>query len=152
MCSHPIIMLLPNTQAYDNPCHLHEHAVTRSYLCQIHRYDANKLHCRCFVFLYFCSGKFMCVCSAPSFRSFPIVAFVTVPVLSDLWGTFLVLSRRIVKLFVFVCLSPLGSGWCDALGFVPAGSVSSSCTLQIFWDTSYLLCLPVCLLGRFPWL
>ena len=41
----------------------------------------------------------------------------------------------------------------DVLGFVPAGSVSSSSTLQIFREASYLwelLCLPVDLLGHFP--
>ena len=52
----------------------------------------------------------------------------------------------------FPCLSPQGE-WCSyVLGFVPAGSVSSSSTLQIFQDTSHLwwlLCLTVCLLGHF---
>ena len=39
-------------------------------------------------------------------------------------------------------------------GFMPAGGVSSSSTLHIFWDESHswwLLCQPVCLLGHFPW-
>ena len=43
--------------------------------------------------------------------------------------------------------------WCDVLGFVPAGSVSSSSTLQIFREVSHLwglLCQLVYLLGRFP--
>ena len=41
----------------------------------------------------------------------------------------------------------------DVLGFVPAGSVSSSSTLQIFREASHLWGLlfpPVCLLGHFP--
>ena len=45
--------------------------------------------------------------------------------------------------------------WCDVLGFVPAGSVSSSSTLQIFRDVRnswWLLCRPVCLLGYYLWL
>ena len=55
--------------------------------------------------------------------------------------------------FLFPCLSPPGERWCDVLGFVPAGSVSSSSAPQIFQDTSHLwglLCPPVYLLGRFP--
>ena len=46
-----------------------------------------------------------------------------------------------------------GHRWRDVLGFVPTGSVSSSSTLQIFWEVSHLwglLCLPVYLLGHFP--
>ena len=39
----------------------------------------------------------------------------------------------------FQRLSLPGDRWCDVLGFVPAGSVSSFSTLQIF-----------CLLGCFP--
>ena len=45
--------------------------------------------------------------------------------------------------------------WCDVLGFVPAGSVSSSSTHQIFRDVRHswwLLCHPVCLLGYYLWL
>ena len=45
-----------------------------------------------------------------------------------------------------------GGRWCDVLGFVPAGSVSSFSTLQIFREASHLwglLCPPVYLLGRF---
>ena len=38
----------------------------------------------------------------------------------------LVLWRKIVHRFLFPCLSPPGDRWCDVLGFVPAGSVSSS--------------------------
>ena len=36
------------------------------------------------------------------------------------------------------CLSPPGDQWCDVLGFVPAGNVSSFSTLQIFRETSHL--------------
>ena len=48
-----------------------------------------------------------------------------------------------------------GDLWCDVLGFVLAGSVSSSSTLQIFRDASRLWWLPrppVYLLCRFLWL
>ena len=34
--------------------------------------------------------------------------------------------------FLFPLLSPPGDRWCDVLGFVPAGNVSSFSTLQIF--------------------
>ena len=58
-----------------------------------------------------------------------------------------------IKHFLFPCLSPPGEHWCCVLSFVPAGSISSSSTCQIFWDASHLwwlLCLTVCLLGDFP--
>ena len=48
----------------------------------------------------------------------------------------------------FQCLSPPRDRWCDVLGFVPTGSVSSFSTLQIFQEASHLcglLCPPVCL-------
>ena len=48
--------------------------------------------------------------------------------------------------------SSFHTSWCDALGFVPACSVSSSSTLQLFQEASHLwglLCPPVCLLGYF---
>ena len=47
----------------------------------------------------------------------------------------------------------IGDWWCDVLGFVLVGSVSSFSTLKIFWEASHLwglLCPPVYLLGRFP--
>ena len=65
----------------------------------------------------------------------------------------LVLSRKIVWRFLFQRLSPPGDQWYDVLGFLPAGSVSSFSTLQIFREASNLwglLCPPVVLLGRFP--
>ena len=65
----------------------------------------------------------------------------------------LVLSRKIVQRFLFPRLSPPGDRWCDVLGFVPAGSVSSFSTLQIFQESSHLwgmLCPSVYLLGHVP--
>ena len=65
----------------------------------------------------------------------------------------LVRSGRLVQRLLIRHLSPPGDRWCDVLGFVPAGSVWSSSTLQIFRDTSHLWCLlfpPVYLLGNFP--
>ena len=47
---------------------------------------------------------------------------------------FLVLSGKIIEHFPFLCLSSPGYRWCDVPGLVPAGSVSSSSTLQIFRD------------------
>ena len=52
----------------------------------------------------------------------------------------------------FPRLSPPGDRWCDVLGFVPEGSVSSSSTFQVFRDKSHLCWLlfrPVYLLGHF---
>ena len=73
---------------------------------------------------------------------------------SDLqWPSSLVLSKKILWRFVFPRLSPPGDRWCGVLGFVPAGSVSSSSTLQIFREASRLwglLCPLVYLFGHFP--
>ena len=52
--------------------------------------------------------------------------------------SFLILSRKIIQPFYFLCLSPPGNWWCDIPGFVPTGSVSSSSTLQIFKYISHL--------------
>ena len=63
----------------------------------------------------------------------------------------LVLSRKIVERFLFPRISPPGDRWCNVLGFVPEGSVSSSSTLQIFQEANHLWWLlypPVCRLGR----
>ena len=49
--------------------------------------------------------------------------------------------------------TPPGDCWCDVLGSVPAGSISSSSTFQILQDASHLwelLCPLVYLLGHFP--
>ena len=58
------------------------------------------------------------ICATSRLRSFPNVAFEPVPMF--VWR------------FLFPRLSPPGDRWCDVLGFVPAGSVSSFSTLQIF--------------------
>ena len=53
------------------------------------------------------------------------------------------------------CLSPPGGWWGAVLGFVPAGSLSSFSTLQIFQNASHLwwLLFPTAyLLSHFPWL
>ena len=68
------------------------------------------------------------------------------------WWPSLILLRKIIECFLFPCLSPPGDRWCDVLGFVPTGSVSSSSTLQILWEASHLwelLCQPVYLLSHF---
>ena len=65
----------------------------------------------------------------------------------------LVLSRKIVWLFLFQRPSPPGDQWYDVLGLLPAGGVSSFSTLQIFREASHLwglLCPPIVLLSRFP--
>ena len=53
--------------------------------------------------------------STLSLRSFPNVAFETMPVPSDWRWPFLVHSRNIIKCFICPCLSPLGNCWCLAL-------------------------------------
>ena len=59
--------------------------------------------------------------------------------------------------FSFFSLVLLGDRRCDILGFAPAGSVSSTSTLEIPRDASrhvwWLLCLQIYpLLGYFPWI
>ena len=88
--------------------------------------------------------------TTPSLRSFPSVAFETVPMF--VWLT-MVLSRPFKELFLFLRLSPPGQQRCHVFGFVPASRVSSFSTLQIFRETSHLrrlLCSTVYLLGHFP--
>ena len=80
------------------------------------------------------------MCSTPSLRRFPNGAFKTGPMF--VWLT-MALSRPFMEDRLALPLStPLSSRiwdrWCDVIGFVPAGSVSSSSTFQIIWDTSYL--------------
>ena len=53
---------------------------------------------------------------------------------SDWRWSSLVLSRKVVSRFLFPRLSPPGDQWCDVLGFMPAGSVSSFSALEIFWE------------------
>ena len=90
----------------------------------------------------------------PSLRRSPNVAFKTVLVF--VWFT-MTISRRFKKgrwALSFPRLSPPGDRWRGVrLGFVPAGSVSSSSTLQMFRDGSHmwwLFCPLVYLLGHFP--
>ena len=90
--------------------------------------------------------------SAPSLWSVPNIAFETVPIFVRLRMTF---SRPFKenRLALSLRLYPPGDQSCDVLCFVPAGSVSSFSTLQIFRKESHLwglLCPPDCLLGRFP--
>ena len=73
------------------------------------------------------------MCSTPFFGSFPSVAFQTVLVFASLMMTIVVLKQSI-KRCLFLSPSPPGIQWCDVLGFVPAGSVSSPSTLQVFQD------------------
>ena len=80
--------------------------------------------------------------STQTLRSYPDVAFETVPVFVSLTMALsfsLVLSRKIVDCFFFSRHSPPGDRWFDFLGFVPVGSVSSSSTLQFFRDASHAL-------------
>ena len=94
------------------------------------------------------------ICAPPCFSEVsPTSPLKRFQCLSDWRWPSLVLSRTIVYRFLFPRLSPPGDRWCDVLGFVPAGSVSSFSTLQIFREASHLwglLCPPVYLLGRFP--
>ena len=57
-------------------------------------------------------------------------------------------AGKIVERFLFLygSLLPPGDRWCDVIGLVPAGSVSSSSTLQIFRDVApkYLAVVSVC--------
>ena len=73
--------------------------------------------------------------------------------LSCWWWPFLILSIKIMNHSSFY--TSLLDQCCNVLGFVCICSVSSSSTLQIFWDPSHLwwlLCLPAYLLCHFPWL
>jgi len=84
----------------------------------------------------------------PSVRGFPNIAFKTMPLFFRLT---IVLSLP----FKEDHRALPDDWWCDVLGFVPAGSVSSSSTHQIFRDVRHswwLLCHPVCLLGYYLWL
>ena len=94
------------------------------------------------------------ICAPPCLRSFPNVAFEMVPVF--------------IRLMMALSLSFQGSSLSSSsfpasllqvvdgvmsLALFPPASASSSSTLKIFWDASrlwWLLCLPDCLLGHFP--
>ena len=105
--------------------------------------------------VFTCSGKAICTQLHLSEVSSVLHMKQFGPVWSDWQWPFLVCSRKITKHFLFPHLSPPGDWWCDVFGFVPAGSVSSSLTLQIFCGANHLWwlhCLLACLLGRFHWL
>ena len=70
--------------------------------------------------------------STQSLRRFPDDGFETVP--SDWRWPSLVLSSKIVECSSFHASTP-GDRWCHVLGFVFAGSVSSSSTFQISRNT-----------------
>ena len=85
------------------------------------------------------------MCSTPSHRSFSSVVFETVPMF--IWLT-MALSRPfkedcLALLFSMPLSSRRSMVW--VFGFVPAGSVSSCSTFQVYWEASYLwglLCQP----------
>ena len=93
------------------------------------------------------------ICAPPRLSEvFPTSPLKQFQCSSDWQWPSLVLSRKIVERFLFPHLSPPGDQWCEVLGFVPAVSVSSFSTLQIFRGASRLwelLCPPFYLLGRF---
>ena len=74
--------------------------------------------------------------STPSLISFPEVAVETVPMLVWLTTAFYYFSssqgRSLTVVFFSLRLFHPGDRWRDGLGFVPAGSVSRSSTLQVF--------------------
>ena len=90
--------------------------------------------------------------STQSLGSFPNVASQTVPMFT--WLT-MALSRPFKEdrpALHLSLLSPLGDWWCSNLGFVAAGTVSGSSTLQTFRYWSHLCWLlfpPVYLLDHF---
>ena len=50
------------------------------------------------------------------------------------------ISQKIVKRFLLLCLSPPSDQWYDVLGFVFAGNVQSSSTLQIIQAQNQCIC------------
>ena len=95
----------------------------------------------------------------PVSQKFPNIACETVPVF--IWFPFSSFQGRLLCTsslhafvhFLITCLSLSGDQWCDVPGFVPAYSVSSSSTFQIFWGANHLwwlLCPPVHLLCHLP--
>ena len=70
-----------------------------------------------------------CMCFAVSVRSFPTAnAFETVPVLVSLT---MFSTRPCKEDYQGLPLSTAGNQWCNSLGFVPTGSVSSSSTSDL---------------------
>ena len=105
----------------------------------------------------FSSRRYQCAQKSPyaftpSLRSFPNVAFGTVP--NSFWFT-MAISRPFKEdrlALPLPRLSPPGDRWCDVLGSVPAVSVSSFSTLPIFREVNHVwgsLFPPVYLLGHF---
>ena len=90
--------------------------------------------------VHFCSKWYLCARKStyalhPICQKFPpMLPLKQFQSSSDWEWPSLVLSRKIVERFFFPRLSPRGDRWCDVLGFVPAGSVSSSSTRPIFWQ------------------
>ena len=79
------------------------------------------------------------MCSTPSLGHFLNVAFddnFNVCLTDN--GPISFFQGRSFERFLCPRLSPLGDQSCDTIGFVPAGSVSSSSTLQIFQDANHL--------------
>ena len=72
--------------------------------------------------------KMVSVCHSKVSPTLPLKQFQG---LSDWQWPTLVLSRKIVQSFLFPHLSSPGDWWCDALGFLPAGSGPSS-----FWSST----------------
>ena len=69
--------------------------------------------------------------STPSLRSYLNVAIETVSIFVCLTTALSRPFKEDLLALPFSRLSPPGDRWCDVLGFVPAGSVSSSTTIQI---------------------
>ena len=90
--------------------------------------------------------------SCPNTWLFSTFTFETVSVFNWWWPSQALLSfLEDHYRFLFSCLSPPGDWWCHVLGFMPACSVSSSSTLQTFWDASHLVSLPTSLSAQsFP--
>ena len=71
---------------------------------------------------YLCARKSRYVPHPVSLRSFPNVAFETVPMF--VWLT-MAISRQTVQRFLYPRLSHPCHQWCDVIDFVPEGCVSS---------------------------
>ena len=116
--------------------------------------DVTKTHFSSVQFKMVSMRSEMPICAPPRLSEVsPTLPLKRFQCLSDWRWPSLVLSRKIVLRLLFPHLSPPDDRWCDALGFVLAGSVSSFSILQIFREASQLrglLCPPVYLLDHFP--
>ena len=111
---------------------------------QLLKTDSTQFSSFQFKMVFMRSEKPIIMLSTRSLRSFPNVAFETVPM-------FVWLTKALSRPFKEDRLA-LIPRWCDVLGFAPAGNVSSFSTLQIFREARrlwWLLCPPVYLLGHF---